>query len=222
MNLSTRLFQIIDDKPVYCPVLINLKCFKELYLLDKSEDKHKYANHLVYIWYTCDPSSPYFNTEDKFTDAAVEVYGRKKAITKQLKRCMEEYTKRQSTPMIRAYDRAMRISDQSESIIKESNENIAEQERLMSDCLDLLKSLGKNPEEIESRMEITERMDILKASRLKYQSELAKLVPTIKIQVQQLLELKKDVDKDRLQLDTDENTESITNYIVDNFIEKYN
>jgi len=81
MNLSNRLFQIIDEEPVYCPILINLKAFKELYVLDKSEDKHKYAQHLLYIWYTCDPSSPYFHSEDAEIDAAEEVYGRKKVIT---------------------------------------------------------------------------------------------------------------------------------------------
>ena len=57
MNLSNRLFQIVDEEPVYCVVLVNLKPFKELYVLDKSEDKHKYAQHLVYVWYTSDPSS---------------------------------------------------------------------------------------------------------------------------------------------------------------------
>ena len=33
---------------------------------------------------------------------------------------MAEYTKRQSTPMIRAYERAMRITDQNESILQKN------------------------------------------------------------------------------------------------------
>lgn len=221
MNLSSRLFEMVDDVPVYSPILINLKCFKELYQLDKSEDKHKYANHLLYIWYTCDPNSPYFNSENKAEEAALEIYGRKKVITKQLRKCMDEYKKRQSTPMIRAYERAMAISDQNESIIRETKDEIAEQERLAADCLQLMKTLGKNPEDIANRIDLMERMDDLKSSRLKYQSELSKLVPTIKTQVQMLLELKKDVDKDRQQLDSDDNSEGIGNYIVDNLIDKY-
>tara|TARA_R100000951_G_scaffold95918_1_gene85078 strand:- start:1054 stop:1722 length:669 start_codon:yes stop_codon:yes gene_type:complete len=221
MNLSSRLFEIIDDVPVYNAILINIKCFKELYLLDKTEDKHKYANHLLYIWYTCDPNSPYFNSENKIQEAAIEIYGRKKVITKQLRKCMEEYKKRQSTPMIRAYERAMTISDQNESIVNETKEELLEQERLINDCFDLMKSLGKNPEDIVTRIELMERMDGLKSSKLKYQSELSKLIPTIKTQVQMLLELKKDVDKDRLRVDSDENAEGIGNYIVDNLIDKY-
>jgi hypothetical protein len=123
--------------------------------------------------------------------------------------------------MIRAYERAMTISDQNESIVNETKEELLEQERLISDCFDLMKSLGKNPEDIVTRIELMERMDGLKSSKLKYQSELSKLIPTIKTQVQMLLELKKDVDKDRLRVDSDENSEGIGNYIVDNLIDKY-
>jgi hypothetical protein len=66
-----------------------------------------------------------------------------------------------------------------------------------------------------------ERIEDLEAKKLKRQSELAKMIPTINKQVKDLLELKKEVDKDRLQLDGDDNKESIANYIVDEFIERH-
>ena len=221
MNLANRLFQIVDEEPVYSAVLINIKCFKELYMLDKSEDKHKFANHLLYIWYTCDPNSPYFNSEDKINDAAIEVYGRKKAITKQLKRCMDEYSKRQSTPIIRAYERAMRITDQTELTLKKDNKQLDEWQRLIDDSTELLQNLGKNPEDILARIELMERIEDLEAKKLKRQADMAKMIPTINKQVRDLLDLKKEVDKDRLQLDSDDNKEAIANYIVDEFIEKH-
>lgn len=222
MNLSNRLFQILDDEPVYCPILINLKSFKALYILDKTDDKHKFAQHLLYIWYTCDPSSPYFNSEEKELDAALEVYGRSKVITKQLRRCMDEYTKRQSTPMIRAYNRAMRITDQTEAILQKNQDEVAEWSRLIDDITTLLKSLGTNPEDILNRIELMERLEDLKAKKLKHDLETANMIPKIHNQVKDLLELKKEVDKDRLQLDSDDNKENIANFIVDEFIEKHN
>jgi len=221
MNLSNRLFQIIDEEPVYCAILINIKCFKELYMLDKSDDKNKFAQHLLYIWYTCDPSSPYFNSEERLLDAAVEVYGRKKVMTKYLKKCMIEYTKRQSTPMIRAYERAMRITDQNEAILQKNNKQALEWKRLMDDSTDLLQSLGKNPDEILARIELLERIQDIEAKKIKNQSELSKMVPTINKQVKELLDLKKEVDKARMQIDSEDNKDAIANYIVDEFIERH-
>lgn len=221
MNLSNRLFQIIDEEPVYCAILINIKCFKELYMLDSSDDKNKFAQHLLYIWYTCDPSSPYFNSEERLLDAAVEVYGRKKVMTKHLKKCMTEYTKRQSTPMIRAYERAMRITDQNESILQKDNQQAVEWQRLIDDSTGLLQSLGKNPDEILARIELLERVQDIEAKKIKNQSELSKMVPTINKQVKELLELKKEVDKARMQIDSEDNKEAIANYIVDEFIERH-
>jgi hypothetical protein len=221
MNLSSRLFQIIEEEPVYCPILINIKCFKELYMLDKSEDKHKYAQHLVYIWYTCDPSSPYFNSEDKLVDAAMEVYGRKKVVTKVLKKCMDEYIKRQSTPMIRSYERAMRIVDEQESLLKQSAEQVIEFDRLIDDATSLMKTLQSNPQEILDRIELMERIQDLQTKKIKQQSDMSALIPKIKTQVRDLLEMKKDVDKDRVQVESDDNKEAISHFIVDSFIEKY-
>jgi hypothetical protein len=221
-NLADRLFQIVDDTPVYTPVLINLNCFKDLYLLDKSDDKHKYAQHLLFIWYTCDPSSPYFYSDNRIEEAAFEVYGSsEKVITKQLRKCMDEYTKRQSTPMIRAFERAMAITDQNEAILNKNTRQLEEWERLISDCNDLLKTLGKNPEDIATRIELLDRIEDLEAKKLKRQSELSKMIPTINKQVKELLELKKEVDKDRMQINSEDNKDAISNYIVDEFIDKY-
>lgn len=222
MNLSNRLFQVINDEPVYSPVLINIKCFKELYALDTSEDKHKYAQHLLYIWYTSDPNSPYFNSESKLEDAAIEVYGRKKKVTKVLDKCMKEYKKRQSTPMIRAYERAMQVTDQNTNQLVSSQESIEEWKRLIKDSTDTLRTLGKNPEEIVDRIELTERIADLELKILKKSKEMVSLIPLIDKQVQSLLDLKKKVDKDRMQLDSDDNKESISNYIIDEFIDGYN
>ena len=134
---------------------------------------------------------------------------------------MTEYTKRQSTPMIRAYERAMRITDQNESILQKDNQQAVEWQRLIDDSTSLLQSLGKNPDEILARIELLERVQDIEAKKIKNQSELSKMVPTINKQVKELLELKKEVDKARMQIDSDDNKEAIANYIVDEFIERH-
>ena len=167
MNLSTRLFQVINDEPVYSAILINIKCFKDLYALDKTEDKHKYSQHLLYIWYTCDPNSPYFNAESRFDDAAKEVYGRKKKVTKIMQQCMDEYRKRQSTPMIRAYERAMRASDQNGDILMSSQVQIEEWRRLIKDASETLSEYGKDPQDIVDRLELRDRITDLELKIIK-------------------------------------------------------
>ena len=221
MNLSSRLFQVIDVEPVYSPVLINIKCFKTLYMSDTSEDKSKYAQHLLYIWYVCDPNSPYFNAENRLDDASMEVYGRKKKITKVMRKCMDEYTIRQSTPMIRAYERAMKAADQNSNILVGNQELIEEWQRLIKDANFTLKQFGKDPQDIVDRLELTDRITDLELKIIKKSKEMSALIPAINKGVESLLELKKKVDKDRLQLDSDDNKESISNYVIDEFIDKY-
>jgi hypothetical protein len=66
-----------------------------------------------------------------------------------------------------------------------------------------------------------ERIIDLESKKLKYQSESAKLIPQINTQVKDLLELKLAVDKDRMQLDSNDNKDAISNYIIDEFIDRH-
>ena len=62
---DTEIFKIVNDEPIYSPVLFSLDCYKKLYMQDKSELKSNFAKHLLYIYYSCDPKSPYFEIENK-------------------------------------------------------------------------------------------------------------------------------------------------------------
>jgi hypothetical protein len=115
----------------------------------------------------------------------------------------------------------MRITDQNESILQKDNQQAVEWQRLIDDSTGLLQSLGKNPDEILARIELLERVQDIEAKKIKNQSELSKMVPTINKQVKELLELKKEVDKARMQIDSEDNKEAIANYIVDEFIERH-
>ena len=123
--------------------------------------------------------------------------------------------------MIRAYERAMRITDQTEDIISQNKKKMNEWQRLIDDSTELMETMGKNPDDIAGRIEIMERIIDLETKKLKHQSETAKLIPQINSQVKELLELKLAVDKDRLQLESSDNKDAISNYIIDEFIDKH-
>jgi len=221
MNLANRLFQIIDDEPVYDAVLINISCYKKLYMLDKSEDKNKYAKQLLFIWYICDPCSPYFNTENRIEEATKEVFGKKTKITKILQECIDEYKRRQSTPMIRAFERTMKVSDNMSADLARDTDQLGEWKRLTNDINQLMKELGSDPSDIEARLELMERKLDLETKIIKKSKDMADLIPKINKQVESLLDIKDKVDKDRMQVDSSDNKDAISNFIIDEFIERY-
>lgn len=222
MNLANRLFEIIDDQPVITPVLVNLSCFKKLYLEDKTIDKSKYAQQLLYIWYTCDPGSPFFNSENKEEEVAKEVFGKKFTITKSMQDCIEEYKKRQSTPETRSFERTMSIVDNMTGGLVKDHKQLKEWERLIEDTNTLLQSLGKDPSDIEARYELMERKIELESKFIKTAEAMAGIVPKIQKQVESLIEMRKQVEKSKVELDSDDNNDAISNFIIDMFIDKYN
>jgi hypothetical protein len=222
MNLANRLFEIVDDEPVYSPVLVNLKCFKKLYEEDKSSDKSKYAQQLMYIWYLCDCGSPFFNSEDRETEVSNEVFGKKITITKSLQACVDEYKKRQSTHETRAFERTAMLCDNMTAGLTKDNQQLLEWERLIQDVNDLLKSLGKDPTDIEARFELMERKIDLEAKFIKTASDMSSMIPKIEKQVDALIELRKKVEKSKIDIDSDSNKDSISNFLIDEFIDKYN
>lgn len=222
MNLANRLFEVIDDEPVYTPVLINLSCFKKMYMEDKSEDKSAYAKQLVYMWYLWDPGSPFFNSENKEAEVMKEVYGKKVALSKSLVACIDEYKKRQSTFEIRAFERTAVLCDNMTAGLAKDNQQLVEWERLIDDVNALLKTLGKDPDDIAARFELMERKIELEAKLIKTASEMSSMIPKIEKQVDALLEMRKKVEKAKVEIDSDNNKDSISNFIIDQFIDKYN
>ena len=221
MNLANKLFEIIDDEPVYTPVLVNLKCYKKLYEEDKTTDKSKYAQQLLYIWYVCDPCSPYYNSENKDEDVMYEVFGRKVNFTKAFYECIDEYRKRQSTPETRAFERTMQFCDSMTSGLVKDKHRLEEWERLIQDVNELLKSLGKDPEDIAARFELMERKIELENKFVKTASDMSSMIPKIEKQVDALIEMRKKVERAKFEIDSDNNKEAISNFIIEQFIDKY-
>ena len=91
----------------------------------------------------------------------------------------------------------------------------------MNDSTELMQSLGSNPDDILARIELMERLEDLQSKKLKREGDLASLVPKINKQVEDLIKLKTEVDKDRLQVDSDDNKDAVGHFIIDEFIEKH-
>ena len=223
-NLASRLFKIVNDEPIYSPVLFSLDCYKKLYMQDKSELKSNFAKHLLYIYYSCDPKSPYFEIENKEEECMKMIYGRvKKSMNKTMNDCIKDYIKCQSTPSIRAYERIMKICDSTGAELQRNVESTKELNLLIKDIDDACKDLKKDGiDGLEVRLELQERKIELERKFVEKQKAMADLTTKIEKQVESLLKLKKDVEKERLMLDSEDNKDNIARFVIDELINKYN
>jgi hypothetical protein len=211
MNLSHKLFDVVEDEPIINPIIINLGPFKKLYEQDKSEDKSTYAKQLLYIWYLCDMTSPFVNSEDREEESMKYAFGKKVRITKSLQECIDEYKKRQSTPETRTLEKTIIMCDSMMADLSKSKNGVDEYKRLIDDINKLLKKLSSSPEDIERRIELMNQKILT-----------ADLVPRINKQLESLVDMRKKVQKSIIELDSESNKEAISNFIVDSFIDKYN
>lgn len=222
MNLSHKLFDVVEDEPIINPIIINLGPFKKLYEQDKSEDKSTYAKQLLYIWYLCDMTSPFVNSEDREEESMKYAFGKKVRVTKSLQECIDEYKKRQSTPETRTLEKTIIMCDSMMADLSKSKNGVDEYKRLIDDINKLLKKLSSSPEDIERRIELmNQKMDLEK--KMYDEAKLtADLVPRINKQLESLVDMRKKVQKSIIELDSESNKEAISNFIVDSFIDKYN
>lgn len=220
MNFSHRLFEVIEDEPIVNPVIVNLGPFKKLYQEDKSEDKSTYVKQLQFIWYAYDPISPLFNAEEKELEAMRLSFGKEVKLSKTMLECIDEYQKRQSTPETRSLERTIKLCDSMIRDLNKSKEGMAEFNRLVDDINKLLKKLGTTEEDIEKRIELMDKKMKLEKQVLEEAKNVADLVPKISKQIESIIEMRKKVEKSIVELDSDNNKEAISNFIIDKFIEK--
>jgi hypothetical protein len=211
MGLANKLFEVVDDEPRYTPLLINLPQFKALYKKDKSETKRVYAQHLAFIWFYCDPRSPYRDSENRLGDSAFAAYGKRNVtITKELQDCIDEYIKRQSTAETRSLDSSLKICDNMIKSLQTNEENNSEYYRLIND----IEAKLREEEDIDERFSLAKQKLEIEDAINKKIKESADLIPKLNKLVESLLDLRKKIKTVEQDLDTDTNTERIENYII--------
>ena len=94
---------------------------------------------------------------------------------------------------------------------------------LIKDIDDACKDLKKDGiDGLEVRLELQERKIELERKFVEKQKAMADLTTKIEKQVESLLKLKKDVEKERLMLDSEDNKDNIARFVIDELINKYN
>lgn len=218
-NLSSHLFQVIDDEPIFCAIQINIPCFKELYLQDDTPDKSTYRKQLAFIWYLQDSNSPYYNAENKREECAKAAFGTTKIkITKSLQDCIDEYTLRQSTPESRALDT---IKSVMEGMLKSLNNrresDSQEDNRYLTDLDDQIRK--------ENDVKLRRTLLLMKDERISKMNEnnlaIINQIPKIANVIKDMVELRKVVAQSMLEIDSSTNKENIANHIIYDIIDLY-
>jgi hypothetical protein len=220
MNFSHKLFDVVDDEPVVNPVIINLGPFKKLYQEDKSTDKTTYVKQLQYMWYANDPISPLYNAEDKEKEAMALSFGKEVKFTKTMLDCIEEYKKRQSTPETRTLEKTIKLCDSMINDLDKSKQGINEFNRLVDDIDNLLKRTGSTEDDIEKRIELISKKMTMEKQVLDNAKTISDLIPKISKQLESIIEMRKKVEKSIIELDSETNKDAISNFVIDNFINK--
>lgn len=218
MNFSHRLFDVIDDEPVVNALIVNLGPFKILYKEDTTADKSTYIKQLQYIWFANDPTSPLFNAENKEDEAMQLSFGKKVKFNKSMLDCIDEYRKRQSTPETRTLEKTIRLCDSMINDLNKSKQGMEEFNRLVDDINKALKRMGITDEDIDRRIELmVKRMDLEKKV-LDEAKNVSDLIPKIAKQIESIIDMRKKVEKSLVDLDSDNNKEAISGFIIDKFI----
>lgn len=214
MGLTNSLFEVVNDEPVYTPVLINLPQFKKLYKEDKSDSKSMYAKHLAFIWYYHHPKSPFRDSENRLEDSMNGAYGKKIVITKSLQDCMDEFHKRQSTSETRALDSVLKVCDETVATLQKNSADNDEYYRLIHD----LDAELRDAEDIDERITISKSKIELEEAISKKIKDTVDLIPKINKLVESTLDLRKKLKNAIEDLDSVANRESIDNFLIQEFI----
>ncbi len=217
-NLSMHLFKIVDDTPIYCPVQINLPCFRDLYITDTTSDKSEYAKQLVFIWYYLDANSPYMYSDNKLEECLKAAFGTVNyKISALLKSCMDEYSKRQSTPELRSLQTVMELLDESLKSLKDTKRSSDEELRYLED---LDKQIKVQKDLKERRMLLLMQTEA-KKNMNDVISNITQQIPKITNIIKEMAELKKAVQASLSEIDSSTNKESISNHIIYDIIDTF-
>lgn len=216
-NLSQHLFQVIDDVPRYCPIQLNIPCFKELYLTDTSPDKSEYSKQLAFIWFYLDANSPYFNSPERTDDCMLAAFGTTKyKVSKLLQSCMDEYSHRQSTTELRSL---LAITNILDGMIKDLNRQKESGNEQMEEYISDIHSQMKLEKDLTQRFVLAEMRDKALSSINKNNTDVVNLIPKISNTIKEMVELRKAVAKSLIEIDSSSNKENIANHIIYDIID---
>jgi hypothetical protein len=161
-----------------------------------------------------------YNAEDKEKEAMTLSFGKEVKFTKTMLDCIEEYKKRQSTPETRTLEKTIKLCDSMINDLDKSKQGINEFNRLVDDIDNLLKRTGSTEDDIEKRIELISKKMTMEKQVLDNAKTISDLIPKISKQLESIIEMRKKVEKSIIELDSETNKDAISNFVIDNFINK--
>lgn len=220
MNISTYLFTVDKNyQPVYNAVLLSIPAFKELYITDESVDKSEYAKQLVYIWHTCDLKSPFVNAEFRSAEAAESAFGNKDYKPCHLvKKCQEEYYKRQSTVETRALDSSSKILNELLADIDKQRQDT----EVSVQYLEEISRRFKEESDLSQKYVLMTMRNEQEEAINKRRKEMLDLIPKISDYINKNIEQRKHVAKIAQEIDSESNKDKVSNFLIHELLSKYN
>lgn len=215
MSFANKLFQVVNDEPVYSAVLINLPEFKRLYNADKSEDKSMYAKQLAYIYYVADPKSPYFDEQNRDDKSMIAAFGKSVKISKMLEDCIEEYRQRQVTVEVMSLESSINTCN---NLLKQlSNERSSASQ--FADIIHEIDSEIKVSTDLETKITLMNTKMEMETKMLDKTKKTADLIPKINKLVESIVELRERVKNKMLEIETKPGADAIENFLIDEFLD---
>lgn len=216
MSALKKIFTVIDDVPSITPIGINIPCFKKLYNQDKTADKSSYASSLAYMYHITAFTSPYFDAKNKEQVVAEKFLGTKNfKPSTALIECIKECKERESTPEIRALESAINLCDS----VADLSSNLDNEKRQFDALLKNIDEAIKNEEDLTEKIKLMESKQKLQKSAVDTAKTAVEIINKLKSAVTDLSKLKEDAMKSLASIDS--STKSLSNFMVDDFIEKY-
>jgi hypothetical protein len=212
-----RIFTVVDDIPSITPVGINIPCFTKLYAEDKSPDKHMYGKWLGYIYHMTALRSPFYDSKNKSTVVAESFmddadYKPSPAVLA----CIKECNEREVTAEARSLEAAIVLSD---SICDAAMSIKQESERFHKLLKEIDAEMGKTLD-IQMKILLMKEKQSLEEKALKKAETASKLVSSMQKSVDEMVKLRKTVLLSQAELEQ-ENKDAISNFMVDNLINRY-
>jgi ElaB/YqjD/DUF883 family membrane-anchored ribosome-binding protein len=104
--------------------------------------------------------------------------------------------------------------------LDKSKQGINEFNRLVDDIDNLLKRTGSTEDDIEKRIELISKKMTMEKQVLDNAKTISDLIPKISKQLESIIEMRKKVEKSIIELDSETNKDAISNFVIDNFINK--
>jgi hypothetical protein len=217
--MKNRLFDIINGEPVVTAPLLNLKAFRNLWNLDKTDDKSIYKKWLLYIYYMYDYKSEFHDQKDKQEKVLKEVFNTKhvKIPHKKLDPCIKEYIEKNTCAEQRTLEAAIASADS----VTENITKFQQESRQTEEVINLLEVEIKNcvkAKETLLAVELTKQKLELQEKQLEIIKKSSDLIPRIQKGIESIVLLREVVDNALLKKQSDGDT--LEDYIIDSFLDK--